>query len=172
MREPASIRQLLDVEDLAARRATLAGVVDPTSMPRLLEVVAAGPGAISYRVEFDRNASRRPKIVGRVEGMLPLTCQRCLERFDWCFDTRFETLAVGSEREETRGMDAVVCTGGRVELESIVEDELLLALPNAPVHPRGSCEAPPMRTARERPPSRRVNPFSALDALRPRPGGK
>ena len=160
------MRRLLDVEELATRRAILSGVVDPVSMSRLLEVVAARPGAIAYRVEFARDVSRRPKIVGRVEGMLPLMCQRCLESFDWCFDTRFESLAVGSEQEETRGLDAVVCSGGRVELESMIEDELLLALPNAPVHPRGLCEAPPIRAACGQPRSPRSSPFSALDALR------
>lgn len=167
MREPANIRRLLDVEELATRRAILTGVVDPISMPRLLGVVAARPGGITYRVEFAWDVSRRPKIAGRMEGMLPLTCQRCLERFDWSFDTRFESVAVGSEQEETSGQDAVVCSGGRVELESMIEDELLLELPHAPVHPPGSCEAPPVRAARGRPPSRRSNPFSALDALRP-----
>ena len=170
MRVRAGIRQWLDVEELATRRAVLAGVADPTSMPRLLDVVAATPGAIAYRVEFDRDVARRPKIVGRVEGMLPLICQRCLERFEWCFDTRFESVAVGSEREETRGLDTVVCSGGRVDLGSMIEDELLLALPNAPVHPRGMCEAPPIRTACEQPPSPRSSPFSALDALRPHHG--
>ena len=83
MPEPASIRRVLDVEELASRRAVLAGFVDPASMSRLLEVVTARPGEIAYRIEFTRDVSRRPKMLGHVEGMLPLTCQRCLERLDW-----------------------------------------------------------------------------------------
>ena len=103
---------------------------------------------------------------GRVEGVLTLVCQRCLENFEWKFDTRFESLVVGHEQEESRGLDAVVCSGGRIELEPVIEDELLLALPNAPVHALGTCEAPPIRTAGERPPSRSTSPFSALGELR------
>jgi uncharacterized protein len=166
MREPASIRRLLDVEELASQRAILAGVVDPASMPRLLEIVTTRPSAIAYHIEFARDVSRRPKLIGHVEGILPLICQRCLERLDWFFDRRFESVVIGNEQEETGGLDAVVCSGGRIELEPIVEDELLLALPNAPVHPRGSCEAPPIRGAREQPRSRHSNPFSALRELR------
>ena len=170
MQGPASTQRLLDVEELASRRAILAGVVDPVSMPRLLEVVTTRPGAIAYRIEFAWDVSRRPKMIGHVEGMLPLVCQRCLERFDWFLDTRFESLVIDNGRGETAGLDAVVCSGGRIELEPIIEDELLLALPNAPVHPRGSCEAPPIRAAREQPRSGRSNPFSALRALRARHG--
>ena len=166
MRESASTRRFLDVEELASRRARLAGLVDPESMPRLLEVIASTPGAIAYRIEFTRDASGRPRMIGRVEGMLPLICQRCLEELDWRFDTRFESLVVASEHEEARGLDAVVCFDGRLELEPMIEDELLLALPSAPVHAYGSCEPPPIRDTGEQPPLRRTNPFSALHAWR------
>ena len=166
MRESASTRQFLDVEELASQRANLAGFVDPVSMPRLLEVVTTTPSPIAYRIEFIWDASGRPKMIGRVEGMLPLICQRCLEKLDWYFDTRFETLVIGNEHEETNGRDAAVCSGGRIELEPMIEDELLLALPNAPVHPRGSCEAPPIRATSDQPSSRPGNLFSALHALR------
>ena len=172
MRESASTRQFLDVEELASRRAILAGFVDPVSMPRLLDVVTATPSSIVYRIEFTWDVSGRPKMAGRVEGMLPLICQRCLEELDWYFDTRFETLVIGNEQEETNGRDAAVCSGGRMELEPMIEDELLLALPNAPVHARGSCEAPPIPATSEQPPSRPGNPFSALHALRSYHGRK
>ena len=166
MRKSASTRRFLDVEELASRRAILAGIVDPASMPRLLEAVTDTPGAIAYRIEFARDASGRPRMIGCVEGMLPLICQRCLEMLDWYFDTRFEFLVIGNEQEETNGRDTVVCFGGRIELGPIIEDELLLALPNAPVHAQGACEAPAIPTVGGQPPPRRSNPFSALRALR------
>ena len=166
MREPASTRRFLEVEELVSRRAILAGLVDPVSMPRLLDIVATAPSAIAYRIEFTRDASGRPRMIGRVEGMLPLLCQRCLERLDWHFDTKFESLVIGDEQRETNAEDAVLCPGGRIELEPVIEDELLLALPNAPVHPHGSCEVPSVRVVMEQSPSRRSNPFSALGALR------
>lgn len=166
MRGRTGGRRSLDVEELASRRAVLAGVVEAKSLPRLLEVVTARPGAVTYRIAFTRDISGRPKVSGQVEGVLPLVCQRCLERLDWSFDARFESVVVEGGQEDTGGSDAVICSGGRIELDPIIEDEILLALPNAPVHPRGSCEAPSFRAARDQPPSRRSNPFSALRALR------
>ncbi len=168
MRERGGGRRSLDVEDLAARRAVLAGVVEAESLPRLLEVVTAGLGAVAYRIELTRDdVSGRPKMNGHVRGGLPLVCQRCLDRLDWSFDARFESVVVEDGRDDTGGPDAVTCSGGRIELETVIEDEILLALPNAPAHPRGSCEAPSFRAAREPPPSRRSSPFAALSALRP-----
>lgn len=170
MRESASTRRFLDVEALASQGVILAGFVAPVSMPRLLQVVTSKPSAIAYRIVFSRDASGRPRMSGRVEGALPLVCQRCLENFEWKFDTRFESLVVGHEGEESREPDAVVCSGGRIELEPVIEDELLLALPNAPVHAFGTCEAPPIRTTGERSPSRSTSPFAALRELRSQHG--
>ena len=163
---PASTRRFLDVEELASRRVVLVGFVEPESMPRLIEVVTRTPCSFAYRIEFTRDASRRPRVIGRVEGMLPLICQRCLDNLDWRFDARFESLVIGDVHEETNGQDAVLCPGGRIALESMIEDELLLALPNAPVHAHGSCEAPPAQTANGQGPAQRSNPFAALHALR------
>ena len=170
MRESASTRRFLDVEELASQQKSLAGFVEPALMPRLLEVVAGLPGAIAYRIEFTRDGSGRPRMLGHVEGVLPLICQRCLDALDWSFETGFESIVIGSEPAETGGLDAVVCSSGRLELEQTIEDELLLALPNSPVHAPGSCEPPPIRDTGEKPPLQRTNPFSALHALRPHRG--
>lgn len=163
---PTSARRLPEVEDLASRGAVLTGSVEPASMPRLLEVVVEPPAPITYRIAFARDAAGRPGMAGRLEGTLPLICQRCLDRLDWSFDLRFESLLVGDEREDTDGRDAVVCPGGRIAVEPVVEDELLLALPGAAVHARGSCEAPPVRAAGGAAPARAPSPFSILRTLR------
>ena len=107
---------------------------------------------------------------GRAEGALPLVCQRCLDRFEWAFDTRFEFAVVGHEHEESGGLEVVTCSGGRLDLASVIEDELLLTMPNAPVHSFGMCEAPPIRIVREQPPSPSTSPFAALRELRSRRG--
>ena len=169
-----------DVEELASRRAVLAGFVESASMPRLMEVATKPPPAVAYRIEFTRDARGRPRMAGRVEGTWPLVCQRCLGDLDWRFDVKFKTLVLDSEDGETVDQDVVVCPGGRISLEPVIEDELLLALPNAPVHPHGSCEAPPIRTdggrtgsgrtADGEEPGRRSNPFSVLRTLRPAQG--
>ena len=135
-------------------------------MPRLLEIAAKPPAPLTYRIAFTRDAAGCPRVAGRVEGTLPFVCQRCLGGLDWRLDARFESLVAGDECEVPEGRDAVVCPGGRIELEAMIEDELLLTLPGAPVHVRGLCEAPPVRVADEALPARSPGPFSVLRALR------
>ena len=139
-------------------------------MPRLLELVAGTPSAIAYRIAFTREASGRPRVAGRMEGVLPLTCQRCLGSLDWRFDTEFECLLVGDEREDAHGEEAVICPDGRLVLAPMIEDEVLLAVPSAPVHPHGTCEAPAVPVAGGEMSSTRSHPFAALQSLRSRPG--
>lgn len=164
----AGTRRFLDVEGLASRRAVLAGTVEAVRMPRILEVVSGPLGAVAYRIEFAWDDSGRPKMTGHVEGTLQLVCQRCLDNFDWHFDSSFESLLVEDEHEVTDGQDAVVCFGGRIALEPTVEDEVLLALPNAPVHAYGSCEAPSAGDTNAQYPEEDSSPFSALRILRSR----
>ena len=168
----ASDRRCLDVEELASRRAVLTGLVEAESMPRLLDIISGTPPAIAYRIEFTRDTSRRPKAIGRVDGRLPLVCQRCLDQLEWWFDLKFEWVVVGDGHEGTNAEETVVCSGGRIALEPMIEDELLLAVPNAPVHPHGSCEAPPVRDANGWAPPAESHPFAALRSLRSRHRGE
>ena len=168
--QSASTRRYLDAEELASRRAVVTGFVEIESMPRLFELVTGTPSAIAYRIEFTREASGRPRIVGRMEGMLPLTCQRCLDSLDWRLDTEFESLLVGDEREEAHGKEVVVCPDGRLALVPMIEDEVLLAVPSAPVHAHGTCAAPEVPVAGGQMPPTRSHPFAALQSMRSRPG--
>ena len=167
--QSASARRYLDAEELASRRAVVTGFVEIESMPRLLELVAGTRPAIAYRIEFTREASGRPRIAGRIEGILPLTCQRCLDSLDWRFDMEFESLLVGDEREEAHGEEVVVCPDGRLVLAPMIEDEVLLAVPSAPVHTHGTCVAPVIPVAGGQMPSTRSHPFAALQSMRSRP---
>ena len=165
-------RRFLDVEELASRQAVLTGFVEAAAMERLLQIATVPPRAIAYRIEFSRDASGRPRVGGRVEGTLRVMCQRCLDDLDWRVDTEFDAVIVGDEGEEADGRDAVVATDGRIMLETVIEDELLLDVPSAPVHPFGSCDAPSVHgtgntgETGEPPPAARANPFAVLEALR------
>ena len=74
---------------------------------------------------------------------MPLTCQRCLEDFEWPIDQRTEVLLARDERElavlDADNSAEVVLAGMPVEPLTLVEDELVLALPFAPRHPGDTC---------------------------------
>ena len=162
-------RRLLDVEELATRQAVLTGFVEAATMKRLLQIATVLPPGIAYRIEFAWDASERPRMRGRVDGTVRVMCQRCLDELDWRVDAAIDAVIVCDESETAVGQDAVVRTDGGIMLEAVIEDELLLELPSAPVHPPGSCEAPSLRSAGETgepSPPARANPFAVLEALR------
>jgi uncharacterized protein len=85
-------------------------------------------------------------------------------------------VVVHSDREAEgldEGEDPLVADDQPVLLADLVEDELLLALPQVPVHPWGVCgavvEATRAGQEREATP---LSPFAALDVLRQGKGGR
>ena len=76
---------------------------------------------------------------------MPLTCQRCLADFEWPIDQATEVLLARDE-SELAALDAdttleVVLATGQLGPLTLVEDELVLALPFAPRHLAADCDS-------------------------------
>ena len=102
-----------------------------------------GPAQIEWRIEGTTDSAGRLALAIDIQGAVPLTCQRCLEDFEYPIDQRTSVLLARDERELAAldgDSDAeVVLAGTPVEPLALVEDELVLALPFAPRHPEDAC---------------------------------
>ena len=101
---------------------------------------------------------------GHVSAMLTLTCQRCLEEMTWPVDTdsRLAFVANATSAEVAGSREPVIAVDGQVSLATLIEEELLLALPLAPMHRDASdCHARPEPQA-DQP---RHKPFAGLRDL-------
>ena len=133
----------VDVIRLARERGVAAGDVDAHRLPRVADLLADGPASIEWRIEGGADASGRPSLAVELTGAVTLTCQRCLAPFEWPIEQRTDVLLARDERE-VAALDAaneaeVVLAEGPVDPLTLVEDELVLALPFAPRHPEGGC---------------------------------
>lgn len=144
MPDPALHRRL-PARELAAGRRTLAGTADAAGLaPRLAEALARKEpaGTVDYELSFAPGPGGAVAVTGRLEARLEATCQRCLRPFMLTLEVPVEVLlgADGSSRggnEETgSGWEA---TDKAVSLGELIEEELLLALPFLPRHPRPDC---------------------------------
>jgi uncharacterized protein len=173
----------IDPWQAVAREATYAGSFSLQSLPRLCELLAkdvsaAEGGALgdvavaTYDLAFRRDKARRPVVLGWVRAVVPLVCQRCLGVVEHPVDSQVCLLLlpgadVGVAPEP---YDPYPVVSDRVSLADLVEDELLLALPQIPMHSPRTC-----RVVAESPGSdggavlevsseaqRRPNPFAAL----------
>ena len=138
-----------DAFDVARRGATLSGTADVASMPRvadLLAPAAAGDGSakVSWRITGSGDAQRRPAVEVELHGSVPLQCQRCMQPFEWPVE-QHTTLLLARDEQELERLDAdddtleVILADAPQETLTLIEDEVLLALPFAPRCERPGC---------------------------------
>jgi len=163
-----------DAFDLAARGESIAGDVDAARRPRLADRLAptTASAPIAWRIVGGHDALARPMLTVTIEGSLPLICQRCLRPFDWALAQRSELL-LAREETELEQLDAgepeVLLATSFLDATSLVEDEILLALPFAPRHAEGACLASPeliAGSAVAKTAQGTTSPFARLAALK------
>jgi uncharacterized protein len=144
----------------ARDRETVSGQLEIGAVPRL---AASGcqAAAIRYTIRGGQNAEGHPCLAVGASGTLRLTCQRCLGALDFPVELEVELELATSEEAIATAEDDVdrVLATRAMEVASLVEDEVLLALPIAPVHER--CEPAGAGAG-----SVRASPFAALAGLR------
>ena len=169
---------------LARHGETLAGSVGLGQMPRLAALLYEKGGAADIALSFGRSDDGQACVCGRIDAGLALLCQRCLEpmRIDV---GREVSLALVAEDTEAAALDAryepLLVGDEPVPLAGLIEDELILALPDFSRHPDGQCEMPPGADgvedsargkhdgeAETSGDSGEENPFSILQSLKPR----
>jgi uncharacterized protein len=154
----------------AEGRRIFEGTVPLQRMQRLSGLLS-GPGEDArFSADFALDNERRPVIELDVSAELPLTCQASLETYLQPV-TRHTVLGVVASPAEYEMLpshyEPVLVEEGRMALLELVEDELLLGLPQVPRRPDldtvqwRSAGAPELR--QEPAPTRR--PFAGLGAL-------
>ncbi|MFA7388360.1 MAG: YceD family protein [Thiohalobacteraceae bacterium] len=161
----------IDTASLKTLGREYRGALAVATMARLVEALrdtAVPDLEVSLQVERDAGGVRCVR--GHIDGILHLTCQRCLERLEFPVRIDFKSALVRSEVEAERlaeGYDPLLIEDDRLVVRDLIEDELLLALPGFPQHREASCALPeyraesPAESADARP-----NPFAILADLK------
>ena len=117
--------------ELARQGARLERVVQANGLERLA-AIAPGTGDLRVEMGFHLDPHGRPWVTGSVELTLSATCQRCLEQFDTAMQRRFALCIVADpDLASALGneVDVLDAEGDAVTVADVVEDELILALP-------------------------------------------
>ncbi|MGQ0594213.1 MAG: YceD family protein [Gammaproteobacteria bacterium] len=176
MARVAGLPERIDPLRLVERAGRLCGHLSLARMERLAASLCDGEGTVFIDVCFQRDEQGRELAVGHVTARLPVRCQRCLEAMEIAIATALRVAFTHadthaeSEAPPPDGYDAVPLVGDTISLVELVEDELMLALPMAPMH-----EDCPVGVWRRylgvRAPSETpLKPFAALSRIR-RPAG-
>lgn len=155
---------VLDCLEFARNGGVLERSIGLDELPRLADVLCTTAGFMSVRLEGSRDDAGKSWLQVDIVGEPILWCQRCLGgvKFPLAISSRLQLIAPGEEWPDD---DLVDDSADAIEAEkalavlSLIEDEVLLALPIAPRHEQ--CESP-LATASEH----GTSPFAALAALK------
>ena len=142
---------------------------------RLEPSLASTDGEVEVRLGFSRNAQGLTLIRGEIEATLELECQRCLRPMAFRIEREVAIAAVTGDAEAAlvqEQYDPQIVEDESLVLLDLVEDELLLAIPLAPMHTelqacqeRNLKEFDPEAEAREE--GQKESPFAVLKKLKP-----
>ena len=128
----------LDPRKAAEGRRRFEGSVPLARMQRLLPLLASSEGEARFRADFEFDQQARVTIEIEVEAELSLQCQLSLEPYTESIHRGSTLGVIGDIAEEAllpENYEPVLVQHGRLALLDLVEDELLLALPQVPRNP-------------------------------------
>jgi uncharacterized protein len=158
----------IDAFDFCRTNSVREGVKPVAEMTRLSKECADNSGSVSWKVEGGTSKHGFPQLRLTVGGMVQLACQRCLNPFG--FEMASSTLLMlGKDDEQADEIEQMlddetidVIVGTRaMNLLDLIEDEALLALPQAPKH-----EVCPDSTLLDATKSEKPSPFASLKGLK------
>jgi DUF177 domain-containing protein len=128
---------LPDLMALAERGAVLEGSLPLAKFSRLKDLLNSSEGSARVRVTFRRSHEDVLLMELQCEAALELICQRCLEPVVCEVDEKVDFAiaeAEGSLAMMPQGLDLIALEGDRLNLATLIEDELIVSLPLVPRH--------------------------------------
>ncbi len=129
----------------------LEGVITPQTSSknffRFHESILEQSSDIMYHLEFDTDLLDNRYVVGTISTQVILQCQRCLDNFTFDIHCTVSTAFASNEAQEKKAEESnyndILWIPRREYLDpnSLIEDELLLALPQIAMHKLSQCSA-------------------------------
>ena len=127
----------IDPWRLAAEGGQLDGALALAALPRLAAALNRADGVVSVALVAGVDPRGVRFMKGTLRTGVELVCQRCLESLPWRLDVAVSLGLVHNEAEADRlpeEYEPLLVPEGFIRVADLVEDELLLALPQIPRH--------------------------------------
>lgn len=133
----SALPKSVDAWRMVSARRVFEGSLRLDSMPRLAESLVDAAGECRYVVGFGDDGMGLAFLDVELEAVLPLTCQRTLERFELPVAVNQRLGLIRDELDEAmlpEDYEAVlVADDGLLSIADMIEDELILAIPVVPM---------------------------------------
>lgn len=173
-----ALPRYIDVRKLTQQQGQVKGVTALSNLPRLAEFASdKTEQPVEVLLDFFRDEEGRQCIRGQVSAQLVVTCQRCLKPMVQVVASNIDLVIVRSD-DENRSLsseqDGWQVSDDQIELATLLEDEILLAMPIVALHddcqPQVVRDAPIVDVASSSANERKVTPFSVLAELKKHQG--
>ncbi|HHJ39188.1 MAG: hypothetical protein AXA67_11660 [Methylothermaceae bacteria B42] len=158
---PARLPDLIDPLHCVDKGRHWQGEIPLSRMTRLATMIVNPEEKAVINLTFSREG-KVAAVTGSVRATLALTCQRCLEPVFMTVDQPIQ-LGIVTSIEEGEALpepyEPLLLEDEQIRLGSIVEDELILVIPNVPRH--DDCRVLQVQTGSGEK-GRRDNPFEVL----------
>ncbi len=154
---------LINNLDFAKKQEEVSHTIDVDSCERLLEFLTTDSTlskSIRYTLTGSAAIFHLPSLGLKIEAALPVLCQRCLQPMQLDLSLAYDYVVAEAEPAAFEGDDDIdwVEASREMNLNTLVEDELLMAIPLGPLHSH-ACK-PLIREGEQKP-----NPFAVLKDL-------
>jgi len=180
----------IDPIRLAVARQQLHGELEISRLSRLSEVLTSTDGVLKVKLDFDVDTNKVHHVTGSIDAVLSLCCQRCLSAMQWPLSVDVSLAFIAHEHQADELMaeyEPYLLQETPVVLSDMIEDEILLALPQVPMHDETECSpAVPLKefdskdnavtqseeqkslgqSVGEKPADERKNPFEVLSSIK------
>jgi uncharacterized protein len=130
---------LRDLESLADRGVTLDGMLEIGKLARLKSLLHADAGSVSATLRFGQRGDGWLAVELGLKASVQLVCQRCLEGYRHLLDDSANVVVADEASMPATmpaGFEPFELTEGRLQPAQLIEDELIVAIPLVPKHPR------------------------------------
>ncbi len=170
-------REIQRVDGAFAIRRLVRLIEGLPEQPLVREVSVAakqGSGVVWFSLTGQMQVGRKPQVLLKVQAQILLTCQRCMQPLTYIAN---ESVLFDVVRQESALNDVndaepfdpdtpeELVADPRFDIEQLIEDQLILAVPYVPKHDSCSAASSPAQEETETP---RVSPFGSLAALKGR----
>ncbi len=171
-----TLPRAIDPYFYAAQQRDLQGRLELAGLPRLVAATRRVVGAAELTATCRHHADGLCKLQGRLQAQLHLSCQRCLGEIVLAIDSELDLALVTTEAEaaawqQTHDVLLLNENGlNGLDIQALIEDELLLHIPLAPMHTDPAACDPEMLAYLQAEPlpekPARENPFAILARLK------
>lgn len=137
--------EIIEPIRMADTRRLLNGRLAIASMPRLKPVLYDTQGDAEVELVFGIDEAGIVNVTGQVSTVVNLLCQRCMQPMQCDINEKISLAVVRTERQTDELPDhyepLLIDEDGFASLTSIIEDEIILAMPVSSLHELEQCPA-------------------------------